>query len=61
LLRAHTEWSDSWQRCDFIPAAIVTSPIRAFGKNGFFTIPDAYLTNPELTYDFWTIGGKTGW
>jgi len=34
---------------------------RAFGKNGFFTIPDAYFTNPELTYDFWTIGGKTGW
>jgi C1A family cysteine protease len=33
----------------------------AFAKNGFFSIPDAYFTNPELTYDFWTIGGKTGW
>lgn len=33
----------------------------AFAKNGFFSIPDAYFTDPELTYDFWTIGGKTGW
>ena len=33
---------------------------RAFADDGFFAIPDAYFTNPELTYDFWLIGGKTG-
>ena len=31
-----------------------------YARNGFFWIPDAYFTDPELTYDFWTIGGKTG-
>jgi C1A family cysteine protease len=33
----------------------------AFANDGFFSIPDGYFTDPELTYDFWTIGGKTGW
>ena len=26
-----------------------------FGDNGFLTLPYAYLTNPKLSYDFWTI------
>ena len=27
----------------------------AWGKNGYFTMPYAYLTNPSLSDDFWTI------
>ncbi|HUN28990.1 MAG TPA: C1 family peptidase [Alphaproteobacteria bacterium] len=34
---------------------------RGFANDGFFAIPDAYFTDPQLTYDFWAIGGKTGW
>lgn len=33
---------------------------RDYADDGFFAIPDAYFTDPELTYDFWTFGGKTG-
>jgi len=33
---------------------------RAYADNGFFAIPDAYFTDPDLTYDFWVVGGKTG-
>lgn len=33
---------------------------RMYARDGFFWIPDAYFTNAELTYDFWTVGGKTG-
>ena len=29
---------------------------RDYARDGFFWIPDAYFTDPELTYDFWTIG-----
>lgn len=32
-----------------------------FARDGFFTVPDAYFTDAELTYDFWLIGGSTGW
>ena len=31
-----------------------------YAHDGFFWIPDAYFTNPKLTYDFWFIGGSTG-
>ena len=33
---------------------------RTYADDGFFAIPDAYFANPDLTYDFWSIGGKTG-
>ncbi len=26
-----------------------------YARDGFFWIPDAYFTNAELTYDFWTV------
>jgi C1A family cysteine protease len=29
---------------------------RDYARDGFFWIPDAYFTDPALTYDFWTIG-----
>ncbi|HTZ54844.1 MAG TPA: C1 family peptidase [Candidatus Acidoferrum sp.] len=33
---------------------------RNYARDGFFWIPDAYFTDPKLTYDFWVVGGKTG-
>ncbi len=30
---------------------------RDYARDGFFWIPDAYFTDPDLTYDFWTVGG----
>ncbi len=33
---------------------------RDYARDGFFWIPDAYFSDPALTYDFWTVGGKTG-
>jgi len=33
---------------------------RAYADDGFFAIPDAYFTNPQLTYDFWLLGGNSG-
>lgn len=33
---------------------------RNYARDGFFWIPDAYFTDPELTYDFWVVGGNTG-
>jgi C1A family cysteine protease len=33
---------------------------RDYARDGFFWIPDAYFTNPELTYDFWVVGGVGG-
>jgi C1A family cysteine protease len=32
-----------------------------FARDGFFWIPDAYFTDPELTYDYWSLGGSSGW
>lgn len=34
---------------------ILNSGGTSFGKNGYFTMPHAYFTNPDWTYDFWTI------
>jgi C1A family cysteine protease len=31
-----------------------------YADDGFFAIPDAYFTDPELTYDFWVVGGNPG-
>lgn len=33
---------------------------RDYARDGFFWVPDAYFTDPDLTYDFWTVGGTTG-
>ena len=34
---------------------ILNSLGSTWGSNGYFTMPYAYFTNPNLTYDFWTI------
>ncbi len=34
---------------------ILNSEGPAWGLNGYFTMPYAYITNPELTFDLWTI------
>jgi hypothetical protein len=33
----------------------------SYARNGFLWIPDAYFEREALTYDFWVIGGSTGW
>jgi C1A family cysteine protease len=33
---------------------------RNYARDGFFWIPDTYFRDPELTYDFWVVGGVGG-